>query len=224
MLGVDRLDYTKGVQCRLEAFRYLLRRHPELHRKIIFTQILVPSRMDIPKYRSLKVEIDRMVGEINGEFTHGGWVPVHYIFSSLDQQELLAYYRTAEIGLITPLKDGMNLVAKEYCACNLESTGVLILSQFAGAAAQLCRGALLVNPYDIEGVAEAIHTALELSYEDRYARMQKLRRNIRNQNVFWWMDSFLKIAFSKRLDDFPRQNVDEYYFSESSSADHVELC
>jgi len=192
LLGVDRLDYTKGIPERLKAFRNLLLRFPDLHQKVTLIQVVVPSRTDIPEYLDLKTEIERLVGEINGQFTQPGWIPIHYIFRSLDRTELLAYYRIADIALITPLKDGMNLVAKEYCASRVDGNGVLILSEFAGAAAQLQRGALLVNPYDIEGVAEAIYQAFTMSADERRARMQKLRRGIREQNIFWWVDSFLR--------------------------------
>lgn len=203
ILGVDRLDYTKGIPEKFEAFRNALTRFPDLQEKVVLIQVLVPSRKDIPKYLDLKTEIERLVGEINGQFTRSGWVPIHYIFRSLDRKELLAYYRTAEIGLVTPLKDGMNLVAKEYCASNLETDGVLILSEFAGATAQLQKGALLVNPHDIEGVAETIYQAFQMTTEEKRSRMKKLRQSVRKYNIFWWVNSFLQAAIAKRLDNFP---------------------
>ena len=135
-----------------------------------------------------------MVGEINGQFSAGNWVPIQYIFRSLEFEDLLAYYRTAEIALITPHKDGMNLVAKEYCACSLEEVSVLILSHFAGAADQLRRGAIMVNPYDVEQIADAIHEAVNMSDVERKARMQRLRRNVKRENIFWWVDSFFRAA------------------------------
>ena len=203
VLGLDRLDYTKGIPYRLDAFRSTLQHHPELHGKISLVQIVVPSREDIREYSDLKTEIERTVGQINGQFTQSGWIPVHYIFRGLDRVELLAYYRACEIGLVTPLKDGMNLVAKEYCACNVDENGVLILSEFAGAAAQLQEGAILVNPYHIEAVAEAIYRATQISPDERCTRMRKLRQSIQEHDIFWWVDSFLRAAFSKHLDDFP---------------------
>ena len=203
LLGVDRLDYTKGIPEKLEAFRAALRKYPDLHRKVSLIQIVVPSRHHIPRYARLKQEIERRVSEINGEFTRPGWVPIHYIYRHLDRRELLAYYRTAEIALITPLKDGMNLVAKEYCASNLEGNGVLILSEFAGAVAQLHRWALLVNPHDSEGIADAIHRAFTMTEEERRRRMLRLRRSVRRQNIYWWVDSFLAAAVRKRLRDYP---------------------
>ncbi len=203
ILGIDRLDYTKGIPYRLEAFRNALERFPDLQRKVSLIQIVVPSRADIPTYHDLKVEIERLVGDINGQFTESGWIPIHYIFRHLESTELLAYYRTAEIALLTPLKDGMNLVAKEYCASSLEENGVLILSEFAGTVAQLQKGAIIVNPYDVEGVASAIYKAYTMDSEERKTRMKKLRYNIRRQNIFWWIDSFLRAAFARDLEDFP---------------------
>lgn len=203
VLGVDRLDYTKGIPYRLEAFRDLLRRYPEIREKITLVQVVVPSRTDIPKYHQLKTEIERLVGEINGEFTRTGWVPIHYLFRHLTRGELLGYYRTAEVALITPIKDGMNLVAKEYIACNIEYNGVLILSEFAGAAAQLHRDALLVNPYDIEGTADALHTAFMMDQNERRRRMRRLRATVRRYDIYRWVESFLEAAASRHLHDFP---------------------
>lgn len=203
ILGVDRLDYTKGIPQRLQAFRLALEKHPELRGKTTLIQVVVPSRSEVPQYQELKAEIERLVGEINGEFTREGWVPIQYLYRHLDPVELLAYYRASEIALITPLKDGMNLVAKEFCAANIDGKGVLILSEFAGAAAQLHRGALMVNPYDREGVAEAIFRAYTMDRQERKSRMQKLREKIRKQNIFWWVDSFLLAALSRQLVDFP---------------------
>lgn len=163
-------------------------------------QVVVPSREDIPRYHELRTQIEQLVGRINGEFTRPGvWVPIHYVYRNLTRIELLAYYRAAEIALITPLKDGMNLVAKEYCMCSLEEDSVLILSEFAGAAAQLRYGALLVNPYDVEGMADTLHRAFTMDKDERQRRMRKLRRSIRKRNVFWWADAFLRAAIAKDL-------------------------
>ena len=204
IIGVDRLDYTKGIPLRLEAFRVVLRKHPELMERVMLIQVGVPSRDDIPQYRELKTCIEQLVGEINGEFTRpGGWVPIHYIYRALDRLDLVAYYRAAHIALITPLKDGMNLVAKEYCACQVAGDGVLILSEFAGAAAQLQHGALLVNPYDIEGTADAIHQACTLPPDERRQRMAALRRAVHRQDVFRWVNSFLEAAIARDLSAFP---------------------
>ena len=204
VLGIDRLDYTKGITLRLQAFQDLLRRHREMRGRVSLLQVVVPSREDIPEYHRMRTEIDQLVGRINGEFARPGeWVPIWYEYRSLSRLELLAYYRAADIALITPLKDGMNLVAKEYCACSIEEDCVLILSEFAGAAAQLACGAILVNPYDVQGVAEAIRDAYAMSSEERVARMRAMRRSIRRQDVFWWVETFLRAAKARRRRDFP---------------------
>jgi trehalose 6-phosphate synthase len=205
VLGIDRLDYTKGIPLRLQAFRNALKRYPELRERISLIQVVVPSREDIAQYRDLRTEIERLVGKINGDFVDpGGWVPVWYVYRSLSRLDLLAYYRAADIALVTPLRDGMNLVAKEYCACSIEEDCVLVLSEFAGAAAQLARSALLVNPYDVEGVADALYRAYNMGSGERRARMKRLRRSIRKQDVFWWVDSFLRSAITKDLRAFPQ--------------------
>ncbi len=203
VLGIDRLDYTKGIPHRLRAFRDLLERFPEVRGRINLIQVVVPSREGIPRYDDLKHEIDQLVGQINGRFTQMGWVPVHYMFRSLEPRELLAFYRAAQIALVTPLKDGMNLVCKEFCACSVEEDSVLILSQFAGAAAQLGRAALVVNPYDVEQTADAIYNAYRMDVGERKYRMRRLRSNIQSQDVFWWVDSFMRAAIDKELRDFP---------------------
>ena len=203
VLGLDRLDYTKGIPQRLRAFCDLLERFPEVRGRIHLFQVVVPSRVGIPKYDEQKLEIERLVGEINGRYSEVGWVPVHYFFRSLSQTELLAFYRAASIALVTPLKDGMNLVAKEFCACSLEEDSVLILSQFAGAAAQMGRSAMVVNPYDVEQTADTIYNAFRMAGSERRYRMRRLRQNVRTQDVFWWVDSFMRAAIDKELRDFP---------------------
>ena len=203
VLGIDRLDYTKGIPHRLRAFRDLLERFPEVRGRINLIQVVVPSREGIPRYDDLKHEIDQLVGQINGRFTQMGWVPVHYMFRSLEPRELLAFYRAAQIALVTPLKDGMNLVCKEFCACSIEEDSVLILSQFAGAAAQLGRAALVVNPYDVEQTADAIYNAYRMDAGERKYRMRRLRSNIQSQDVFWWVDSFMLAAIDMELRYFP---------------------
>ncbi len=204
ILGVDRLDYTKGIPVRLKAFADALERYPELRGKVAMLQVVVPSRRGVDTYERLKQEIERLVGEINGRFAQVGWTPVHYIFRSLPRTELLAYYRTCEIALITPFKDGMNLVAKEYCASNIEQNGVLILSEFAGAAAQMHPHAILVNPYDIRGMADAIYQAFRMPREERRFRMQRMRRAVQRNNIFRWVNAFLKAGIAKNLNDFPQ--------------------
>jgi trehalose 6-phosphate synthase len=194
ILGVDRLDYTKGIPERLEAFEVLLEKYPQVRGRITLVQIAVPSRTDVPEYQLMKENIDRTIGRINGRYTRDGWIPIHYIYRTLPRLELVSYYRTSEIALITPLKDGMNLVAKEYCASCVENRGVLILSEFAGAAVTLRRGALLVNPYNVEHVADQIFEAYQMTPSDQGRRMSQLRREIRRNNVFRWVDQFFQAA------------------------------
>jgi len=203
VIGADRLDYSKGIPQRFEAMRALLGRYPGLRSRISLLQIVVPSREDLPEYRAMKEEIDRLAGDINSQYGEPGYMPIQYLYRNLDRDELVAAYRAAGIGLVTPLRDGMNLVAKEYCACNVGENGVLVLSEFAGAAAQLQGGALLVNPHDVEGVAEALHRAFTMSPEERRMRMRRMRAGVRKYDIFWWVDSFLQAAFGRHLEEFP---------------------
>jgi trehalose 6-phosphate synthase/phosphatase len=189
-VGVDRLDYTKGIPERLKAFGYFLRKYPEFHRKVELIQIVVPSREGIPRYDQLKREVERLVTHVNGEFSEPGWVPINYIYRSVPRDELIAVYRAADVALITSLKDGMNLVAKEYCAAKTEVNGVLVLSEFAGAAPELRIGAILVNPNDEVGVAAALKQALEMKPEERRRRMLRLRHQIRQADILTWRDRF----------------------------------
>ena len=192
ILGSDRLDYSKGIPERLRAFRTALERHPQLRGRVVLIQVVVPSRAEIPRYHEFKQRIDRLVGDINGHFSTSTWLPVQYHFRCLERDDLLAHYRACDIAFLTPLKDGMNLVAKEYCACRIDEDGALILSQFAGAAEQLRPGAMLVNPYDVEQMADTVLKAFRMSQTERSARMKRMRRVVRKENVFWWVDSFLK--------------------------------
>jgi trehalose 6-phosphate synthase/phosphatase len=191
VLGVDRLDYTKGIPERLRAFRSLLGSDDAIRGKVVLVQIVVPSRINIRKYRELRSDIEKLVSSINGGYGSSAWVPVHYMHRNIDRAELLALYRAADIALVTPLKDGMNLVAKEYCAAQVEEQGVLILSEFAGAANQLKSGALLVNPNDFEGVGRALRTAVEMDVEERRQRMRQLRKIVAGENVYRWARRFL---------------------------------
>lgn len=208
ILGVDRLDYTKAIPEKLQAFRLFLTLFPEFQKKVRFIQVVVPSRWEIPAYARLKAEIEQLVGEINGEFGTSNWLPVQYMFRTLTRNELISLYRVSEVAIITPLKDGMNLIAKEYCACTFDDNGVLILSEFAGAAQQLYHDAILVNPHDIEGTATAIFKALNMSLKERQLRMSNLRQNVREQDVFWWLNSFISATHQLKPLSFPK--VDEY--------------
>jgi trehalose 6-phosphate synthase len=196
MLGIDRLDYTKGIPERFLAYELALEKYPELLQKISLLQVVVPSRTLDPDYQNLKEQLDQMVGRINARFGQSGWIPIHYIFRSLDKTQLIAHYRTSEIAFITPLRDGMNLVAKEYCACSVDNNGVLILSEFAGAADQLGEKALLVNPYDIEKTADTIYRAFTMPPEERQQRMHWLRVQVQKNDVHRWLRFFMR-AFNQ---------------------------
>jgi trehalose 6-phosphate synthase/phosphatase len=193
VLGVDRLDYTKGIPERLLAFEHLLERHPEHRGRVVFVQLAVPSRSQVTDYRSLKRQIDEGVGRINGRFGTARWTPIHYLYRSLRPERLAALYRDADVALVTPLRDGMNLVAKEFVACQVAEPGVLVLSRMAGAA-ETMEEALRVNPHNVDGVAEALHRALTLPAEDRLARMRALQKREREHDVLAWSEQFIAAA------------------------------
>ncbi|HEX8726899.1 MAG TPA: bifunctional alpha,alpha-trehalose-phosphate synthase (UDP-forming)/trehalose-phosphatase [Gemmatimonadaceae bacterium] len=193
ILGVDRLDYTKGIHERLLAVERLLERWPEYRRRIVFTQLLVPSRERVAEYSQLKRQIDEAVGRINGRFSEAGWSPIRYLVRSLPHEELIPLYRAADVALVTPLRDGMNLVAKEYVMAQVTLSGVLVLSEMAGAAEEL-QEALVVNPFDIDAVAAALHRALSMQPDERQARMSALRDRVRTHDVHAWVQSFLGAA------------------------------
>jgi len=192
IIGVDRLDYSKGLPERFHAYARLLERSPQLHRKVSFLQIAPTSRGGVPEYRQIRRELERMAGHINGEYAAPDWVPIRYVNNSYPHSLLSGYYRTARVGLVTPLRDGMNLVAKEYVASqNPEDPGVLVLSRFAGAAQEL-RDALLVNPADTEEVAEALGIALEMPLHERKVRWRRMMDVLEKQDVTAWRNAFLR--------------------------------
>jgi trehalose 6-phosphate synthase len=191
LLGIDRLDYTKGIPERFLAFERALEKYPELRQNCSLLQVVVPSRETVPDYVKLKTYLEQLAGNINGRFSEHDWVPLHYHFRSLEFEDLLAHYRAAEIALITPLRDGMNLVAKEFCASKNDNMGALILSKFAGAAEELGESALVVNPYDVEMTADTIYAAFTMSAEEKQKRMSRLRNQIRRNDVHHWLKTFL---------------------------------
>ncbi|HYC49480.1 MAG TPA: bifunctional alpha,alpha-trehalose-phosphate synthase (UDP-forming)/trehalose-phosphatase [Gemmatimonadaceae bacterium] len=190
ILGIDRLDYSKGIPRRLAAIERLLEDHPEWRRNVRFLQVAVPSRGSVGAYRSFRREVEQLVSRINGRFGTSTWMPIHYMHQSLDNDDLIALYRAADVMLVTPVRDGMNLVAKEFVACRNDESGTLVLSEFAGAADDL-RDALIVNPYDIGGVAASIHTALTMDSAERRRRMRLLRTHVFEYDVQWWTREFL---------------------------------
>ena len=191
VVGVDRLDYTKGIVQRLLAFEHLLEHYPGLRGRVTLVQISAPSRSRVPEYVEERRQVDELVGRINGRFSDAAWVPVRYLYRAFPHNELVAFYREAAVGLITPLRDGMNLVAKEFVASQGDDPGVVVLSKFCGAA-ETMRQALIVNPYDIEGTAAAIHRALRMSRRERMSRWQALIEEIRTYTAEAWSDAFLE--------------------------------
>ncbi len=190
VLGVDRMDYTKGIVERLMAFERLLEEHPFHRERVTMVQIAAPSRTRIPSYIDLRRNVEATVEQINSRFGTAAWRPVVLIQRQANHEEVTTWYRAADVCLVTSLHDGMNLVAKEYLASRDDGDGVLILSKFTGAAVEL-RDALIVNPYDIDGVAETIHRALELPTAERRIRMQRMRRQVMEHNVYRWAASVL---------------------------------
>ncbi|QDL39097.1 alpha,alpha-trehalose-phosphate synthase (UDP-forming) [Rhodoferax sediminis] len=192
LLGVERLDYSKGLPQRLRAFKALLKKYPENLRSATLIQIASPSREAMDTYTDLLQELESLCGAINGDFGELDWMPVRYMHRNVARKRLPGLYRVARVALVTPLRDGMNLVAKEFIAAqDPADPGVLILSRFAGAAEQL-KDALLVNPYDTDGMADTIQRALQMPLQERQARHQTLLKNIREQDVHWWRMTFLK--------------------------------
>jgi trehalose 6-phosphate synthase len=193
VLGVDRLDYSKGILERLAAFDLFLTEHPEQKTKVSLIQVAVPSRTNVPEYKSFKRRIDEAVGRINGKHGMSGWQPILYMYDRLAKPELIAHYLAADVALVTPICDGMNLVAKEYCASRIDEDGVLILSEFAGAAEDLEDGALLVNPRYYEQVVRALQAALTMPKDQRAARMRRMRAQVAGYNIDDWLQSILAV-------------------------------
>lgn len=191
IIGVDRLDYSKGIANRINAFEHFLDRNPEWRNNVTFLQITPKSRSSIPEYKQMERDVSAIVGRVNGTYGEASWTPVRYINKAHSRTALAGLYRGSRAALVTPLRDGMNLVAKEFVAAqDPEDPGVLILSKFAGAAIE-CKPALLVNPYDAEGVAAAIHRALSMPIEERRARQDALYRIVCANDIRGWPDRFL---------------------------------
>jgi trehalose 6-phosphate synthase len=191
VLGVDRLDYSKGLPQRFDAFGRLLYCFPQHLRKVNFLQIAARSRQEVASYQTLRRELDRRAGDINGEFSDFDWVPLRYMTHAVKRTAIAGFYRLARVGLVTPLRDGMNLVAKEYVAAqDEENPGVLVLSRFAGAADELTE-ALIVNPFDADEVAEAIHQALTMGLAERQARHTALLAKVRTTTAARYCEDFI---------------------------------
>ena len=188
VVGIDRLDYTKGILSRLLAFEQLLKDYPEYHRRVAFYQVATPSRTEVESYQQLKREVDEAVGRINGAFAQGNWMPIHYRYRSYTQQELCIFYRAADVGLITPLRDGMNLVTQEFIAAT--NRGVLVLSELTGAA-YLLPEALQVNPYDHHALTLILKEALEMGDDEKRERLAQLKERVEKLDVHRWAEGFL---------------------------------
>lgn len=197
ILSIDRLDYTKGIAQRLRAFELLLQHYPEWREQVSLIMLVVPSRDQVAQYADLKVEIDELVGRINASYRTIAWNPINYFYRSLPLEELASLYRLAEVALVTPMRDGMNLVAKEFIASKADQRGVLILSERAGAARELS-DALIINPTDVNQLAEAMHEALVMPEDEQIQRMTAMQALVKRYNVFSWTKLFLnQLAYTK---------------------------
>jgi trehalose-6-phosphate synthase len=191
LLGVDRLDYTKGILHRLKAYAEVLAEGRLGPPGAVLVQVASPSRERVEHYRRLRDEVEATVGRINGDYGEVGNPPVHYLHQSYPREEMAALYLAADVMLVTPLRDGMNLVAKEYVACRHDETGALVLSEFTGAADELT-GAFIVNPHDIDGVKDAIVRAATVSPQEARRRMRSMRRRVYEHDVAYWARTFLE--------------------------------
>lgn len=198
ILSIDRLDYSKGIPQRLKAFELFLEQYPEFNGKVSILMIIVPSRDQVDRYKALKEEIDLLVGRINGQFGRLNWTPIHYFYRSFPLNALSAFYRMADVAIVTPFRDGMNLVCKEYIASRLDRKGVLILSEMAGASKELS-DAILINPNNLNQMVDAIHEALTMPEEKQIKHMEVMQSSIKRYNIHHWMDLFMKrLAYIKK--------------------------
>ena len=198
IIGVDRLDYSKGLEERLLGYEQLLKDHPEYHGNAVFLQIAPPTREEVDVYQEIRTRLETQTGRINGEFATTDWAPIRYVHRGYGRDELAGIYRAAKVGLVTPLRDGMNLVAKEYIAAqNPRDPGVLVLSSFAGAAAQM-REALIINPFSREEMADALHRALSMPLDERIRRWEALIDGVRRDDIAAWRDSYVAALKSAR--------------------------
>ena len=200
ILSVDRLDYSKGILHRLKGFSNFLENHPEYREKVSLVMVVVPSRNNVERYAELKKSIDETIGSINGKLSTINWTPVYYFYHYLDLEDLMALYHIADIALVSPLRDGMNLVAKEYVAVKRDSPGVLILSEMAGAATELSE-AIIINPNDVDQIGEALLTALEMSTEEKLDSMYKMQKVISRHTVNSWAEKFIGELLSIRQEN-----------------------
>jgi trehalose 6-phosphate synthase/phosphatase len=200
ILSIDRLDYTKGVINRVKSFELFLTQYPEYKEKVRMLMVLVPSRANVSHYKELKRETDEIIGRVNGNFATVNWTPIWYYYRSFDFDDLINLYRLSDVAMVTPLRDGMNLVAKEYLATRIQNDGVLILSELAGASKELHQS-LIVNPFDITALSNTIHEALNMPLSEQVERNTELRERVKRYNIKFWSETFLKELdrISKRI-------------------------
>ncbi|MCA9736983.1 MAG: trehalose-6-phosphate synthase [Gemmatimonadota bacterium] len=200
VLGVDRLDYSKGLPERFQSFERLLERYPEHVGQLVLMQIAPPTRQGVRAYAEIRETLEQLAGNINGTYAQMDWVPIHYLNQGVERARLLGIMRSAKVGLVTPIRDGMNLVAKEYVAAqDPEDPGVLVLSTLAGAACEL-DGAVLVNPYDLDGVADALHQVIEMPQAERRRRHEAMMQVLRRNDVHAWANRFLEALRGQHVD------------------------
>jgi len=191
-IGVDRLDYTKGLEEKFRGIERFFEKYPSFRGKVSFLQIAAPTRTRLEDYIDVKKKTDEIVGRVEGKFGEPGWVPIYYYYKNYGDERLASLYMMSDFALITPTVDGLNLVAKEYIASQRDGKGVLILSEFAGVSSQLGEGALLVNPFDEDQIAESIYTALKMKPREVKERLRKLQTVVREKDIHWWVKTFLK--------------------------------
>jgi len=216
IISIDRLDYSKGLPKRLKAFEMFLTRYPEFQEKVSLIMIVVPSRDNVPQYRELKEEVDLLVGRINGKFGKLNWTPIHYFYRSFTPESLSAFYRMAHVALVTPMRDGMNLVCKEFIASKLDKTGVLILSEMAGASKELS-DAILINPNNEDQMVEAIFKALTMPEEEQVLHISIMQETLKRYNINHWVNMFMdrlghiieeqKSMATKKLDEQASKSI-----------------
>ncbi len=209
ILSIDRIDYTKGLVEKLNAYKRFLEKYPEYRKKVVMLVSTAPNVKKLPEYELLEKEFHHKIAEINGTIGTEEWRPVLFINKRLAFKELIAYYRASDVCFIASIKDGLNIVCKEFAASNIDHTGTILLSEFAGASTEIGKYVQLINPYDTESTADAIKTALEQNKKEKEKNMKNLRKHIEEFNIFWWVDAYFKLSEGKKLDKFPE--LSNYY-------------
>jgi alpha,alpha-trehalose-phosphate synthase [UDP-forming] len=210
LIGIDRQDYTKGIPERLQAFDRLLEEKPEYREQVVFVQIGVPSRLHTATYQALDMELDQLVEKINWKWSTDNWRPIHYLKRQFSQIEMMALHRLAQCCIVSSLDDGMNLVAKEFVASRVDGDGVLILSQFTGAARELT-SAVLVNPFDLDQLTTAIDQSLTMVEEERRKRMEKMRSMVADNNIYRWAGKFLSALLQFEFPESASRQLEEVF-------------